>query len=77
MLEQVIEKSRRDNSEKIRERLKEGFIVKHITPYSNEDVIEYILEKDITPVCDYIKLHEATKEQLLEELSKRLDKESE
>ena len=52
--------------------LLEGFIVKHITPFPTEDFIEYIVEKNITPNCDYVKLNEATKEQLLEELSKRL-----
>jgi hypothetical protein len=74
MLKQVIEKSWCNDNDNIRGRLKEGFIVKHITPFAKADIIEYILEKDITPICDYIKLHEATKEQLLEELSKRLEK---
>lgn len=72
MLRQVIEKSWYNDNSNIREKLKEGYIVKYITPFPKEDIVEYILEKDITPICDYIKLHEATKEQLLEELSKRI-----
>ena len=72
MVIQKLERSFYSNPDYVKSKLNEGFIVKHITPFPTENFIEYILEKEITPICDYIKLHEATKEQLLEELSKRI-----
>lgn len=46
-----------------------------IIPRYNEDYTNMVLiMKEDIPIQDYIKLNEATNEQLLEELSKRLNK---
>lgn len=52
----------------------DGWDVEGIFPAVTEEMVDYVIvSKTDTPIQDYIKLHEATTNQILEELRKRLE----
>lgn len=45
-----------------------------VATFTGDDTDMVIVMKEYKPIQDYIKLHEATNEELLEELHKRLER---